>query len=119
MDLPRPPTAIFCSNDRMAVGCYEALKERHLSIPDDVSVVGYDDEEVARHLSPQLTSLVLPHREMGRWAVERGFQLSGARREKYPITKLECPLIERASIAAPRRQLGLPNAPLAEAAQPV
>ena len=95
MDLPRPPTAIFCSNDRMAVGCYEALKERRLAIPDDVSVIGYDDEEVARHLSPQLTTLVLPHREMGRWAVERGFSLSPTRRDKYPITKLECPLIER------------------------
>ena len=99
MDLPRPPTAIFCSNDRMAVGCYEALKERRLAIPDDVSVVGYDDEEVARHLSPQLTTLVLPHREMGRWVVEHGLSHVGAKREKYPIAKLECPLIERASIA--------------------
>ena len=100
MELPRPPTAIFCSNDRMAVGCYEALKERRLAIPGDVSVIGYDDEEVARHLSPQLTTLVLPHREMGRWAVERGLTLFANRREKYPVTKLECPLIERASIAA-------------------
>ena len=103
MDLPRPPTAIFCSNDRMAVGCYEALKERQLAIPGDVSVIGYDDEEVARHLSPPLTTLVLPHREMGRWAVERGLSLLSNRREKYPITKLECPLIERASIAGPKR----------------
>jgi LacI family transcriptional regulator len=86
MDLPRPPTAIFCSNDRMAVGCYEALKERRLSIPGDVSVIGYDDEEVARHLSPQLTTLVLPHREMGRWVVERGFTPASCRREKHPIT---------------------------------
>jgi LacI family transcriptional regulator len=106
MDLPRPPTAIFCSNDRMAVGCYEALKERRLSIPGDVSVIGYDDEEVARHLSPQLTTLVLPHREMGRWAVERGLALVANRREKYPITKLECPLIERSSIAGPKRATG-------------
>jgi LacI family transcriptional regulator len=102
MDLPRPPTAIFCSNDRMAVGCYEALKERRLSIPDDVSVIGYDDEEVARHLTPQLTTLVLPHREMGRWSVERGLTLLSERREKYAVTKLECPLIERASIARPK-----------------
>jgi LacI family transcriptional regulator len=102
MTLARPPTAIFCSNDRMAVGCYEALKERRLAIPQDVSVVGYDDEEVARHLSPQLTTLVLPHREMGRWAVERGFSLARRTREKHPITKLECPLIARASIAPPQ-----------------
>lgn len=113
MDLPRPPSAIFCSNDRMAVGCYEALKERQLSIPRDVSVIGYDDEEVARHLTPQLTTLVLPHREMGRWAVERGFALTSTRREKYPVHKLECPLIPRGSIAAPRRSVER-TAPLAE-----
>jgi len=117
MELARPPTAIFCSNDRMAVGCYEALKERRLSIPGDVSVVGYDDEEVARHLTPQLTTLVLPHREMGHWAVERGFTLSPGRRENYPITKLECPLIERASIAAPSSAAGRAPASHAIAAE--
>ncbi len=101
LDLPRPPTGIFCSNDRMAVGCYEALKEWRLAIPENVSVIGYDDEEVARHLTPQLTTLVLPHREMGRWAVERGLTLFAERRMKYSITKLECPLIERASITPP------------------
>lgn len=98
MRLREPPTAIFCSNDRMAVGCYEALKERGLTIPGDVSVVGYDDEEVARHLSPQLTTLVLPHREMGRWAIERA--LSPTPGDKFPVTKLECPLIVRDSVGA-------------------
>ena len=102
MDLKGPPTAIFCSNDRMAVGCYQALKERGLSIPNDVSVIGYDDEEVARHLSPQLTTLVLPHREMGRWAIERALSLEAKPIDKHPMTKLECPLIERDSITAPR-----------------
>ena len=101
MELRRPPTAIFCSNDRMAVGCYQALKERGLSIPDDVSVIGYDDEEVARHLSPQLSTLVLPHREMGRWSIERSLSLAPGPLGKQPITKLECPLIERDSIAPP------------------
>jgi LacI family transcriptional regulator len=96
MQLDDPPTAIFCSNDRMAVGCYEALKERGLAIPRDVSVIGYDDEEVARHLAPQLTTLVLPHREMGRWAIERA--LAPTPGTKFPITKLECPLILRDSV---------------------
>jgi LacI family transcriptional regulator len=101
MTLPDPPTAIFCSNDRMAVGCYEALKERGLHIPADVSVIGYDDEEVARHLMPPLTTLVLPHREMGRWAVEKALSLQQSPAGRFRPTKLECPLIERASIAAP------------------
>lgn len=103
--LDNPPTAIFCANDRMAVGCYEAIKEAGLHIPEDISVVGYDDEEVARHLSPQLTTLVLPHNAMGRWAVETA--LSDAEpADKYPIVKLECPLIERQSVAAPRMAEG-------------
>ena len=101
MDLPHPPTAIFCSNDRMAVGRYEALKERGLSIPGDVSVIGYDDEEVARHLTPPLTTLVLPHREMGRWAVEKALSPVRTSAARIRPTKLECPLIERASIAPP------------------
>jgi LacI family transcriptional regulator len=102
MSLPNPPTAIFCSNDRMAVGCYEALKELGLRIPDDVSVIGYDDDEVSRHLSPQLTTLVLPHRSMGRWAVEKALSFPEAQRDKYHVVKFECPLIERDSIGPPR-----------------
>jgi LacI family transcriptional regulator len=102
LSLPNPPTAIFCANDRMAVGCYEAIKELGLRIPDDVSVVGYDDEEVARHLSPQLTTLVLPHRNMGRWAVEKALSHVDGRREKFHLVKLECPIIERQSIGPPR-----------------
>ena len=102
MKLPDPPTAIFCSNDRMAVGCYEALKELGLSIPGDVSVIGYDDEEVARHLSPQLTTLVLPHRDMGRWSIETALAAPDSKRGKHRVTKLECPLVERSSIAPPR-----------------
>jgi LacI family transcriptional regulator len=105
LELAQPPTAIFCSNDRMAVGCYEALKERNLAIPDDISVIGFDDEEFARHLSPPLTTLVLPHREMGLWAIENGLGGGLSKRQKHPVTKLECPLIERQSVAAPRAVL--------------
>ena len=44
--MPEPPTAIFCQNDRTAIGCYEALKEAGCNIPVDMAVVGYDDEEI-------------------------------------------------------------------------
>jgi LacI family transcriptional regulator len=86
----------------MAIGCYEALKEAGLRIPEDMSVVGYDDEEISRHLHPRLTTSILPHRAMGQWAIE---QLEARRpvRDRYPVTKLECALVERDSVAAPAR----------------
>ncbi len=106
--LPNPPTAIFCSNDRMAVGAYEAIKEAGLHIPGDISVVGYDDQEIARHLTPPLTTLVLPHRELGRWAATTALESmpGDMSRSQFPLTKLECTLVERASVAAPNRDRG-------------
>jgi LacI family transcriptional regulator len=101
MSLPTPPTAIFCSNDRMAVGCFEALKETGLSIPDDVSVIGYDDDETARHLSPPLTTMNLADRAMGRWVIDQLFH-GQAGNDRHPLTKLECELVERESIAPPK-----------------
>ncbi|RKP51853.1 LacI family DNA-binding transcriptional regulator [Pararobbsia silviterrae] len=101
--LPHPPTAIFCQNDRTALGCYDALREAGLSVPDDVSVVGYDDEDVSRHLRPKLTTCVLPHRAMGRWAVEHLQESERQPRDRrhYPVTKIECSLVTRESVAAP------------------
>ncbi len=98
------PTAIFCQNDHTAIGCYEALKEAGLRIPEDLSVIGYDDEEISRHMHPRLTTSVLPHRAMGQWAIAQLEQLEppfAAGERRYPITKLECPLVIRDSVAPP------------------
>jgi len=103
MQLSRPPTAIFCSNDRMAIGCYEALKQLRLAIPDDVSVVGFDDEEIASHLMPKLTTLKFPRHRMGLWAAERALEPGHSRTDAHRIVKLECELIERHSVAPPTR----------------
>ncbi|MGB1257784.1 MAG: substrate-binding domain-containing protein, partial [Thiolinea sp.] len=103
MALTTPPTAIFCQNDRMAVGCYEALKEMGLSIPDDVSVIGYDDDEIARHVSPPLTTVNLADRAMGRWVVEQLFH-GPVGQKRHPLTKLECELVERESITEPSKR---------------
>lgn len=98
MSLENPPTAIFCQNDRMAVGCYEALKEMRLSIPEDISVIGYDDDEIALHLSPPLTTVNLADRSLGRWVIEQFFH--GEQKNcRHSLTKIECELIERKSIA--------------------
>lgn len=102
--LENPPTAIFCQNDRTAIGCYEALKETGITIPDDISVVGYDDEEISRHLHPPLTTSVLPHRDMGRWVIEQIKAEKPHDGLRYPVTKIECPLIERNSVASPRKR---------------
>ncbi|MHA6691362.1 LacI family DNA-binding transcriptional regulator [Devosia sp. A449] len=99
--LPNPPTAIFCQNDRTAIGCYQALTEAGLSIPRDMSVLGYDDEEICRHLHPRLSSAILPHRAMGQWVIQQ-FTAGVPPAPRYPITRLECPLVERESIAPPR-----------------
>jgi len=76
-----PPTAIFCGNDRIAVGAYLALKEAHRLIPDDVAIVGYDGEEIAAHLNPALSTFTLPHAEMG--AEGMGFLLAAAAGEGH------------------------------------
>lgn len=103
MDLPEPPTAFFCASDIMAAGCYEALRERGLAVPGDISVVGFDDLPQAAQSSPPLTTMALPDREMGRWAVEWALSNAGAggRRDGPRVTRLECTLIERGSVAPP------------------
>ncbi|TDS85654.1 LacI family transcriptional regulator [Rahnella sp. BIGb0236] len=70
MKLPEPPDAIFCSSDWMTIGCYQALTELHLRIPQDILVAGYDDQRIADQMTPKLTSVQLPYFELGRMAVE-------------------------------------------------
>jgi LacI family transcriptional regulator len=98
LKLPDPPTALFCGTDRIAMGAYDAIKERGLKIPDDVAVVGFDNQDViAEYLRPALTTVALPHYDMGRWAVERlTRRLAGESLE--PVQhKMSCPLIHRES----------------------
>jgi LacI family transcriptional regulator len=96
---PDPPTAIFCGNDPMAMGAYEALKERGLRIPEDVAVVGFDNQElIAAHLRPALSTVALPHHEMGRWAVE--YLIDRAARGVTPPARhaIGCPYVGRESV---------------------
>lgn len=102
--LDEPPTALFCASDEMAIGAYEAIKEAGLSIPRDISVVGFDDDPSARYLEPPLTTVLVPHEDMGRRAVTHLY--STRSREDAPgiiegHLQIECPLIERNSVAPP------------------
>jgi len=69
--LPEPPTAIFTLNDDMAIGVMQAARERNLELPRDLSVVGFDDLPMAARVWPNLTSVRLPVRDMGRMAAEK------------------------------------------------
>jgi LacI family transcriptional regulator len=64
------PRALICLNDRIAFGAYQALREGGLDIPGDVSIVSFDDSDLAAWLRPQLTSVSLPHYQLGWRAVE-------------------------------------------------
>lgn len=71
LSLPEPPTAIFTLNDDMALGVMQAARERGLELPRDLSVVGFDDLPMAARVWPNLTSVRLPIRDMGRMAAEK------------------------------------------------
>jgi LacI family transcriptional regulator len=91
------PKALVCLNDRIALGAYQALRGAGLAIPDDVSVVSFDDSELAAWLRPQLTSISLPHYQIGWRAVEL---LLGPAQDSGVI-RLPMPIRQRASVGKP------------------
>ena len=104
---PDRPTALFCYNDRMAMGAYRAATELGMDIPGDLSIVGFDNQElIAANLFPGLTTVALPHYEMGAWAVETLVQLLRGEADSKLLadtpTRLDCPLVIRGSVAPPR-----------------
>lgn len=102
LDLPDPPTAIFASSDQMALGVYEAVRQRGLRVPDDVSVVGFDDLPEVRWCSPPLTTVRQPLAEMGLLAARTVLRLAQGERVESPRVELATDLIVRDSTAAPR-----------------
>lgn len=107
LDAESRPTAVFCFNDRMAMGLYAAATERGLRIPHDLSVVGFDNQElIADGLRPGLTTVALPHYEMGAWAVETLIRVLQEPDTDPEQVLLACPVVERDSVAAPPDDLG-------------
>jgi LacI family transcriptional regulator len=97
------PTAILCGNDLMAIGAMEAISELGLEVPGDISVMGYDDQELARYTHPPLSTLVLPNYEMGARAAEALLDITVHAKPIRPMTiKIDGPLVPRGSTARPR-----------------
>ncbi len=100
LDLMRAkaPSAIFCANDLMALGCLAALHDLGVKVPEDVSVMGFDDREIALHARPPLTTMILPHFEMGVRAADILLEAPGTAALRPVHVKVECPLVERQSV---------------------
>ncbi|MBY0163323.1 LacI family DNA-binding transcriptional regulator [Paenibacillus lautus] len=90
------PTAVFYGNDEMAIGGLKAFEESGISVPDDVSVIGFDDIQLAEYVNPPLTTIRQPKSEAGSLAAHLLFQILGGEsvKQSYMLTT---EMMERAS----------------------
>lgn len=99
--LPNPPTAVFCYNDMSALGALRALHSHGIKVPQELSLVGFDDLAIASYTSPLLTTVSQPKQQMGRMAMEIMIKLLSRIDSKTNI-KVEGKLIIRDSTAPPK-----------------
>ena len=97
--LKERPTAIFCANDSLAVGCYKAIQEAGLQIPEDISVVGFNDSSMAKYLVPPLTTVHIPMNFMGERAVEVLSERISTNRETSMCIAVSARLVIRESVS--------------------
>ncbi len=101
LQLANPPTAILCGDDLQALGVYEAARRAGVRIPDDLSVVGFDDIEVVRWCGPPLTTVRQPFADMGAAAAEMVLQLIEGAAIQSARVELATSLMVRESTAPP------------------
>ena len=99
LDLPEPPTAIFAFNDNLAIGAIQAARARGTRVPEDLSIVGFDDVEHATVVTPALTTVRQPLAEMGRTAVSLLIRLLERQRFETLHLELATRLVVRDSTA--------------------
>jgi DNA-binding LacI/PurR family transcriptional regulator len=101
--LPDRPTAIFAGNDLQALGVYQAAREARLHIPEDLSVVGFDDLPVAQWVGPPLTTIRQPLVQMAMVATEMVLAMARGDTPVQTRVELATELVIRESTAPPRR----------------
>ena len=99
--LAEPPTAIFAGSDEVALGVIEAARLRGLRVPEDLSVVGFDDTQLARMACPPLTTVRQPLREIGGVALRTALRLAAGETIESHHVELATTLVVRGSTAAP------------------
>jgi DNA-binding LacI/PurR family transcriptional regulator len=103
LQLPDPPTAIFAGNDLQALGVYQAAREARLHIPEDLSVVGFDDLPVATWVGPPLTTVRQPLIQMAMAGARLALRLANGEHPSQTRVELATELVIRESTAAARR----------------
>jgi len=106
LNLPKAqrPTAILAYNDLVAIGALHAIRSAGLSIPDDMSVIGFDNIYLTSHTNPPLTTVAQPHYQKGQLAVQKLYNhLNGYETDQGGFTLLECSLVVRESTGALKR----------------
>jgi LacI family transcriptional regulator len=101
LTLPEPPTAIFAASDTMALGAMLAAAQAGLRVPDDVSIVGFDDIQLAPHLNPPLTTLRQDKLGLGAAAGEGLIARIAGATDRPPLRTLPVELVVRGSTAPP------------------
>lgn len=101
LDEPGRPTAIFCFSDEMAMGALEAIRQRGLTCPDDVSLVGFDDIRFAQYLHPKLTTVSQPKEQIGHEVVRLLMDILSGRATALQNVTLPHQLVIRSSTASP------------------
>jgi len=102
LDLPEPPTAVFAGNIMICLGAMKAAQERGLTIPDDISLVGFHDVFFASMLYPPLTTVKMPLFEMGQEAVKKITKILRGEEVEQSLRIPGASLVVRGSTAAPR-----------------
>jgi LacI family transcriptional regulator len=101
LDLPEPPTAVFAASDMQAAGVYAEARARGLHVPSELSVVGFDDVVISRHLAPPLTTVRQPIADMAAAAVRLALDAGGEAAGPTSHVELTTQLVVRESTAPP------------------
>jgi DNA-binding LacI/PurR family transcriptional regulator len=99
LSLSEPPTAVFAVSDRAALGAMEAIKEAGLRVPEDISVVGFDDAVDAEHSAPPLTTIHYARAQMGVLALATLLEMMEGKRDRPTRTCIHTELVVRSSTA--------------------
>ena len=100
VNMDEQPTALFCANDEMAIGALKGLKEKGLKVPDNISVTGFDDLDMANYCDPPLTTIRQPAVRMGEEAAELLFRIIEGEQPKLTEYILPFEIIIRESTRA-------------------